>query len=210
MNDTQKSALLKAAYEFFDTTPSEATREIVKKAYKRKSLLHHPDRNGDSEESNNMMQKVNNYYEVLEKEFDRIENGGTEEESMDGPDLYEEPDSREEEEGDEEELADILKKYPTEQDLPSGKKGKKIRRQWNEARKNRSCKQRCWRDEERVRMEREMRKEWEEIKKHQKEMKKQIKKQTTKLKKEGLHTVGGRSRANGKWVLEIQKKLKIW
>lgn len=42
-----------------------ASEEEIKKAYRRKSLTHHPDRNQNSYESTQMFQKINQAYEII-------------------------------------------------------------------------------------------------------------------------------------------------
>jgi len=44
-----------------------ASIEDIKRAYRRLSLKHHPDRNGNSEESKKMFQNINQSYEILSK-----------------------------------------------------------------------------------------------------------------------------------------------
>lgn len=46
---------------------SDASLDEVKKAYRRKSLVHHPDRNNNSADSTNMFQKINEAYEIINK-----------------------------------------------------------------------------------------------------------------------------------------------
>lgn len=72
-SEKQKAAALKAAFDFFELTPEKATRDSASKAFRRLSLLHHPDRNRQSEESKQMMQKLNNYYNLITEELDRRE-----------------------------------------------------------------------------------------------------------------------------------------
>ena len=46
---------------------ADASLDEVKKAYRRKSLVHHPDRNNNSADSTNMFQKINEAYEIINK-----------------------------------------------------------------------------------------------------------------------------------------------
>ena len=48
-----------------------ASQEDVKKAYRKMSLLHHPDRNNGSEESKTLFQKIQHAYEILGDEDNR-------------------------------------------------------------------------------------------------------------------------------------------
>jgi len=65
---------LHEAVRYFEISDrEELTREFIKKKYKRLSLTHHPDRNGNDESSIQEMQKINHYFEVLEEELDRLE-----------------------------------------------------------------------------------------------------------------------------------------
>jgi DnaJ-class molecular chaperone len=56
-----------------------ATQEDIKKSYRKLSLLHHPDKNGNSQESINKIQDINEAYEVLSNQekkmmYDNCEN----------------------------------------------------------------------------------------------------------------------------------------
>ena len=51
--------------------PEDATPEEIKKAYKKQSHKHHPDRNGDSVESNKQMMLINEAYDTLKDESRR-------------------------------------------------------------------------------------------------------------------------------------------
>ena len=56
-----------------------ASQEDIKKSYRRLSMLHHPDKNGNSQESKEKIQKINEAYEVLgdaerKKEYDMTQN----------------------------------------------------------------------------------------------------------------------------------------
>jgi len=57
----------------YDTLGVEksASQEDIKKAYRKLSLLHHPDRNNGSEESKILFQKIQHAYEVLGSEENR-------------------------------------------------------------------------------------------------------------------------------------------
>jgi hypothetical protein len=48
------------------------TTEYIKKKYHRMALLHHPDKNGNSIESNNKFKKINEAYKYLSIEFSNI------------------------------------------------------------------------------------------------------------------------------------------
>ena len=57
-----------------------ATQEDIKKSYRKLSLLHHPDKNGNSQESINKIQDINEAYEVLSNQekkmmYDNKQNG---------------------------------------------------------------------------------------------------------------------------------------
>lgn len=224
MDYGQKKRLIQDAYEFFDIDPKEASRELVKKAWKKKSLIYHPDRNQGSDESHQMMQKVNNYYEVLSNEFDKIENGieddcGFDDGSMDEDvkrKSAQDPSSSSKkkqkransfEEADEDEsIPNIFRKYPTKAHIPSNKEGKKIRKQWNKAFNDLQKK----RQQERRKMEEEARKERKAMNKTMKDMMKETYKMKHQAKqgvysKYDLTTEEGRSQANEEWEDAIEK-----
>ena len=59
--------------------PETAGPDDIKKSYRRLSMLHHPDKNGNSQESKEKIQKINEAYEVLgdaerKKEYDMMQN----------------------------------------------------------------------------------------------------------------------------------------
>ena len=59
--------------------PETATTDEIKKSYRRLSLLHHPDRNGNSSESVAKFQKISDAYETLgdvdkKREYDMTRN----------------------------------------------------------------------------------------------------------------------------------------
>jgi len=56
-----------------------ATADEIKKAYRKLSMVHHPDKNGNSQESTEKFQKISEAYEVLgtpekKKEYDMMQN----------------------------------------------------------------------------------------------------------------------------------------
>ena len=68
------SSELQKAIDYFEIdVKNDFTREYIKKKYKRSSLIHHPDRNGNNETSIQEMQKINHYFELLEEELNRLD-----------------------------------------------------------------------------------------------------------------------------------------
>jgi DnaJ-class molecular chaperone len=55
---------VKKYYEILEIDKN-ATKEDIKKAYRKLSLIHHPDKNGNSQESIDKIQDINEAYEVL-------------------------------------------------------------------------------------------------------------------------------------------------
>jgi DnaJ-class molecular chaperone len=51
-------------YEILEIN-DDATQEDIKKSYRKLSLLHHPDKNGNSIDSINKIQDINEAYEIL-------------------------------------------------------------------------------------------------------------------------------------------------
>ena len=65
-------------YEALDI-PETATSDEIKKSYRRLSMIHHPDKNGNSQDSTEKFQKISEAYEVLgnaekKKEYDMTQN----------------------------------------------------------------------------------------------------------------------------------------
>lgn len=58
---------LDECYEILGIKPGVSEEEI-KKAYRRKSLIHHPDRNNNSEESTEMFKKINEAYDRVKNQ----------------------------------------------------------------------------------------------------------------------------------------------
>jgi DnaJ-class molecular chaperone len=59
----------------------KANEDEIKKAYRRMSMLHHPDKNGNTDESKQKFQELNNAYEVLSeankrRTYDNMRRGG--------------------------------------------------------------------------------------------------------------------------------------
>lgn len=59
--------------------PETASQDEIKKAYRRLSMIYHPDKNGNSQESTEKFQKISEAYEVLgdvekKKEYDMMQN----------------------------------------------------------------------------------------------------------------------------------------
>lgn len=52
-------------YEFFGLNNFEPSQQVIKAAYRKMALLHHPDRNNDKEDATRMMKQVNEVYRVL-------------------------------------------------------------------------------------------------------------------------------------------------
>jgi hypothetical protein len=84
---------LRRAYEFMELTPPCESLEQVRKQYKKLSLRHHPDRNGGSSESQELMQTLNACFAMIEKDIQ-----GDDEDADDGmeDDKDDVPKSREE------------------------------------------------------------------------------------------------------------------
>jgi DnaJ-class molecular chaperone len=66
---------------FYDIleVPETASADEIKKAYRKLSMIHHPDKNGNSQESTEKFQKISEAYEVLgtpekKKEYDMTHN----------------------------------------------------------------------------------------------------------------------------------------
>jgi DnaJ-class molecular chaperone len=65
-------------YDILEVSETASTDEI-KKAYRKLSMIHHPDKNGNSQESTEKFQKISEAYEVLgtpekKKEYDMTQN----------------------------------------------------------------------------------------------------------------------------------------
>ena len=65
-------------YEVLDV-PETATPDEIKKSYRKLSMMYHPDKNGNSQESTEKFQKISEAYEVLgnpekKKEYDMTQN----------------------------------------------------------------------------------------------------------------------------------------
>jgi DnaJ family protein B protein 4 len=77
-NFLNKSGDTNSFYSILEV-PDTASPDDIKKSYRRLSMLHHPDKNGNSQESKEKIQKINEAYEVLgdtekKKEYDMTQN----------------------------------------------------------------------------------------------------------------------------------------
>ena len=83
----QEDDKIEEAFQTFGLSKKEAcndpaaVRDQAKKAWRKLSLLHHPDRNSNSQDSTQMTQKINHCYEVVCQELDRLEGNHGEKES---------------------------------------------------------------------------------------------------------------------------------
>lgn len=216
---------LDVAYKFFESTEKEATRATIKKAYKKMSLKYHPDRNGNSEESNRKMQEINSRYTLLEEEFDRIERVGARGEEDDHPSHSYPGERQEESEESDGEEDEIFFKYPTEAHLPknNNRKARCTRKRWHQAvakskkiqrKMNREKKAQRMREEEmekaRKEREAEIKKEQHDLRSKVKELRKQAKRQEKAQRKQDLVTESGRSKANLAWEEECELHMHLF
>jgi curved DNA-binding protein CbpA len=170
---------LQTAFSYFETAASDSTRDSIKKQYKRLSKIHHPDRNDNSKESTEEMQKINAYYELLEKEFDRRD-------GVIGDGLQDDYDDKQGRQTNTKPSQKQNKNDPDEPGIsPSERKRRhKMQQRANaKARKHRETEIR----NERRRMEEEMQREWRETKRRAAELKEKEKKlaqEKQKIRKE--------------------------
>ena len=191
----QRDAALQAALKFFEITPGNLSREVLKKKFRRFSLLHHPDRNNNTEESKQTMQKVNNFYNILNEELDRREGIHHESEEEKEEEVHDESPRKEEEQ------PETSHKQRRNQNKNRGKQSKSARkRQRRQARKRE--------EEAQARMHEEMRKEYEEVRRQQREVKReqqrQFKKSVQTALRHGLDTGEGRDKAYREWKEAIE------
>ena len=65
----------KEAFEILEIDPSkyeDLTFEYLKKRYRKLALKYHPDKNGNTEESNEQFKKINEAYNCLRRDFDEF------------------------------------------------------------------------------------------------------------------------------------------
>ncbi|CAJ1945226.1 unnamed protein product [Cylindrotheca closterium] len=209
-NSSDNQAALEASFKYFEIdNPKEATREAVKKKFRRLSLVHHPDRNNQSEESVKEMQKINRFYELLEQEFDRKEGKG----GLFNENIPEEPN------------ADTTEADPDEPGISDEerKRRRKVQKKQRQRAQQREKKEQERREEEferrreemeeemhrrREEMEEVMHREWEEARRKMEEFQKKQKetKQQNKSKfyNSSLNTKKGRMKAHQTWKSKIE------
>ena len=198
MNDDQRSAALRAARSFFDLSEAEATdRDKVRRAWKKMSLKHHPDRNNNSTEAAQMMAKVNHHYDVLGKEIDRSERDEPDEPQLDSEDEFE---------------AEKENHAPTPPEQPKKKTKswrKRERKRRNRARRAAKEAAENGRNSERAEMDREMRRQWDEMKRRRGEVERDTKQMKRKsqqdARKQKLDLYYGRRRAHDQWAEAVRE-----
>ena len=198
LNDDQRSAALRAARSFFDLSEAEATdRDKVRRAWKKMSLKHHPDRNNNSTEAAQMMAKVNHHYDVLGKEIDRSERDEPDEPQLDSEDEFE---------------AEKENHAPTPPEQPKKKTKswrKRERKRRNRARRAAKEAAENGRNSERAEMDREMRRQWDEMKRRRGEVERDTKQMKRKsqqdARKQKLDLYYGRRRAHDQWAEAVRE-----
>lgn len=185
---------VQAALDFFEikaSNDSAAIHDLVKKKFRKLSLLHHPDRNENSEESVETMQKVNHHYDVLCEELDRREG------------VVHEEDKEEEKEGESQEEGENQQEgNTTEEEKQHSPKSKKKKRRQRAKKRSRSQRhQQCRRKQQAAR---EMEEEMQEIQRQKQKVnatKRKMKNKVRKtIQKHHLHTAEGRAEANQEFV----------
>ena len=193
----QKHAAIHAALDFFELSSDTLSRDSLKKKFRRLSLLHHPDRNGNTEESKQVMQKVNSFYTILNQELDCRE--GIHHESDQEEESHETPD------------------YQEDQAAKSTPSPKQERRKNTRGKKSKSAKKRHQRrraqQERAQQMDEEMRKEQEEVNRQHREVKRErqqkAKQAYTTMRSHGLDTKAGRDRAYREWKEAVENMQKL-
>lgn len=69
--------------DFINTKYDEITLEYINKRYRKMALKHHPDKNGNTEESNEHFKKINEAYNYLKREIKILNPDIIEDENMD-------------------------------------------------------------------------------------------------------------------------------
>jgi len=200
-NSSDDKAALEAAFKYFEIdSPEEATREAVKKKFRRLSLVHHPDRNNQSEESVKEMQRINRFYELLEQEFDEREGKDSPQDSTDTPEEPTADDNTQPDPND-----------PSEPGISQEerKRRRKVRKRQRKKQRQQARKHEMKEQEKRRQeMEKEMHREWEEARRKAEEFQKQQKKtkqeNERKVMQEHLDTEWGRCRARETWKSKIE------
>lgn len=181
----QRVQALEAACSFFELDSETLSRDDVKKKYRRLSKMHHPDRNGNTQESVEISQKINNFNLILNEELDRRE-GIHHDES--------EEEEEEEEVPKEQEPTDAPKKKNRKQQSKSAARRAKKRQRRRE--RQREERQRAQMNEAMKKEEAEIRRQRHEVKREQQTKTKQA--FQTKMN-QGLDTKEGRERAYREW-----------
>jgi curved DNA-binding protein CbpA len=190
-SEQEKCAALEAAFAFFQLTSEDATRDVASKKFRRLGLLHHPDRNGQSEESKQMMQKVNTYYTLITEELDRRD-------GIHQDEHYPEEDYPEDK--------DPAPPEPRPSKTTSKNQKRKAKRRQQRAQKHAQNMSRNEKEE--------MRKEREEIKRQQNQVRQTkklyLKKIHQTVQTQNLNTQQGRDQAYQEWrdAMDIMEKYK--
>jgi curved DNA-binding protein CbpA len=199
------SRKLQEAYKFMELELGDEldqpaiTIEQVKKQYKRLSLRYHPDRNGGSQESHNLMQKLNACFDMIELALE-VEGGEYDDNDNDDDEVgHAEPEPTESES----ETADVP--VPNATKPASKKKSQKKKRSKRAAQSKGARKQGNRRQREmREQMEKEMREELERWGK----MKTKLEEEQVKISKEtsGNLDIEQRQAANRMFMNQVSRR----
>jgi hypothetical protein len=210
----QQHANLQEAYRFMELEPP-VTIEKVRQQWKRLSLRYHPDRNGGSEESQALQQKLNQAFNRIEEVLAGAGGGDDDDNNQEEEEQEPPPEDEEEEMPYEEPLPKRPQQYQQTRNRRKSRKernlnSKAARRQQEKAESAASRRRREVHQKRQEEMRREMKREMEEEQRRVKERTRKLRRAQDEIRRKTsrLYDFEQREAANRLFMNQVEKELE--